>query len=308
MTVYKLRHTTRYEYEAPVLHAHHSAHLRPRKTDNQVVQASCLEVSPAPQSIRERTDYFGNPNDVIELSESHDCFEVTARSRVSVAQNLLSEAPPLGIASWEEVASVVAHDPMYLAEHELALDSPLVLAHRMLRQYASSVFTPDRDVAEAIIELNRRINADFAYVPSSTEVSVPLGVVMRERRGVCQDFAHVAVGCLRSFGLPARYVSGYLETSPPPGKPRLVGADASHAWAAAFIPGAGWLDFDPTNNVLPSNRHVTVGWGRDFSDVSPLKGVVLGGGQHTVTVAVDVEPMPPQTQISGLAQQQAQQQ
>ena len=291
MTVYKLRHTTRYEYEAPVLHAHHSAHLRPRTTDNQTVSESALQVHPSPRSVREQADYFGNICDIIELGESHDCFEVTAHTRVAVGRKTIAESPPCGLTTWDNTVLNLKSGTGYLTELELAFDSPLVRAHPMLHQYAANLFTPGRDLVDSIQELNHRINHDFTYEPSSTEISTPLAVVMRERRGVCQDFAHVAVGCLRSFGLAARYVSGYLETQPPPGKPRLVGADASHAWASVFVPGAGWLDFDPTNNVLPSDRHVTVGWGRDFSDVSPLKGVVLGGGNHTVTVAVDVEPV-----------------
>lgn len=150
-------------------------------------------------------------------------------------------------------------------------------------------FPNGRPMLDAVLELNDCVHSDFSYEPASTDVSTPLAQVMRERRGVCQDFAHVMVGCLRSIGLAARYVSGYLETVPPPGQPRLVGSDASHAWVAAFVPGLGWLDMDPTNALLPNLSHVTVAHGRDFSDVSPLKGVVLGGGRHSVKVGVDVQ-------------------
>jgi transglutaminase-like putative cysteine protease len=160
----------------------------------------------------------------------------------------------------------------------------------MLLDYAVPIFTRKRPIVEAVLELNHRIHTEFKYDPSATDISTPLGQVMREKRGVCQDFAHVAIGVLRSVGLPARYVSGYLETTPPAGRERLIGADASHAWASTFVPGFGWLDFDPTNDVVTSERHITVAWGRDFSDVSPLKGVVLGGGRHTLSVGVDVEP------------------
>jgi transglutaminase-like putative cysteine protease len=160
----------------------------------------------------------------------------------------------------------------------------------MLSAYAAPSFAARLPLIDAVIDLNRRINTDFTYDPAATDTSTPLAQVLREKRGVCQDFAHVAIGCLRSLGLAARYVSGYLETQPPPGQARLVGADASHAWASVYVPDLGWLDFDPTNNMLPSERHITVAWGRDFSDVTPLKGMVLGGGAHTLTVGVDVEP------------------
>jgi len=172
---------------------------------------------------------------------------------------------------------------------EFCFDSPLVRSHHLLREYAEQSFSVGRALEEAIIELNERIHADFKYEPTATDVSTPLAQVMRDRRGVCQDFAQVAVGCLRSMGLPARYVSGYLETQPPPGQTKLVGADASHAWASAYLGERGWLDFDPTNNALPSDQHVTVAWGRDFSDVSPLRGVVLAGGSHRIIVGVDVQ-------------------
>jgi transglutaminase-like putative cysteine protease len=160
----------------------------------------------------------------------------------------------------------------------------------LLAEYAAPIFTPGRPFVDAVGELSERIFREFKYEPLATDVSTPLAQVLRERRGVCQDFAQLAVGCLRSLGLAGRYVSGYLETDAPPGRPKLVGADASHAWASAFLPTLGWIDFDPTNAVFPGERHVTVAWGRDFSDVSPLRGIVLGGGQHSLAVAVDVTP------------------
>ena len=188
----------------------------------------------------------------------------------------------------------MASDNQLVTVREFCFDSPLVRSHRSLREYAEQSFALGRPLRDAIIELNERIHADFKYEPAATDVSTPLAQVMRDRRGVCQDFAQVAVGCLRSMGLPARYVSGYLETQPPPGQPKLVGADASHAWASVYVPNFGWLDFDPTNALLPELRHVTVAWGRDFSDVSPLNGVVFGGGRHSLRVAVDVEDLAPQ--------------
>jgi transglutaminase-like putative cysteine protease len=290
MTTYVVRHTTRYDYDVPVVHAHHMARLRPRQLSFQRVGGSSLKVEPEPHSTVESVDYFGNLADTIEMLEPHDSLEVTSHSTVTTLPNSMSLSPPFGALTWERAALELENAATFLKESELSFDSPLVRAHSVFVEYAKSVFTPGRDLVESTVELNRRINTDFTYEPAATDVSTPLGQVMRERRGVCQDFAHVAIACLRSVGLAARYVSGYLETIPPAGKERLVGADASHAWASVFVPGHGWLDFDPTNNVLPSDRHIWVGWGRDFSDVSPLKGVVLGGGAQRLTVGVDVEP------------------
>lgn len=290
MTTYVIQHTTRYEYDVPVVHAHHLACLRPRELAHQSVRGASLDITPAPRRIATELDYFGNATDSIEVLSPHDNFCITALSTVDTRANPLSERPPLGVIGWEEAGARFDDLDVDLRDAELRFDSPLVRAHGMLRDYALGVFLPGRDLVESVMELNRRIYEDFKYEPAATDVSTPLGQVMRQRRGVCQDFAHVAIGCLRSMGLAARYVSGYLETVPPEGKPRLVGADASHAWASAFVPGCGWLDFDPTNDVLPSDRHITLAWGRDFSDVSPLKGVVLGGGAHRLSIAVDVEP------------------
>lgn len=290
MTTYVLRHTTRYEYDLPVVHAHHMARLRPRQLSHQRVTSSELVIKPATSSLTEKVDYFGNVTDALEVAETHEVFEVTSLSTVTTLANPMSEKPPTGFVTWEEASARLEETQLYLREAELRFDSPLVRVHQVFKDYAASTFTPGRDLVECVVELNRRIHEDFTYETAATDVSTPLGQVMRERRGVCQDFAHVAVACLRSVGLAGRYVSGYLETMPPPGKERLVGADASHAWAAVFIPGQGWLDFDPTNNLLPSERHIWVAWGRDFSDVSPLKGVVLGGGAHRLTVGVDVAP------------------
>ncbi len=290
MTTYNLRHTTKYEYEVPVLHAHHLAHLRPRQLENQQVDSTELLVKPTAIDVGRRRDYFGNPCDTIEVPETHDCLEVTAISRVSVSPRDLA-AVETSTVTWEDAARRVRAEPALFDALEFCVDSPLVRAHAMLREYATKVFAPGKALTACVLELNHAIHTDFKYESNATDISTPLAQVMRERRGVCQDFAHVAVGCLRSFGLPARYVSGYLETIPPPGKERLVGADASHAWASVFVPEYGWLDFDPTNDLLPNERHITVAWGRDFSDVSPLKGVVLGGGTHRLTVGVDVEPL-----------------
>jgi transglutaminase-like putative cysteine protease len=224
---------------------------------------------------------------LLELLSDHEVLEVTSSSIVEIAPR--PEPPLQGGISWDETAERLRAAGALVSAVEYCFDSPLVRAHPLLAAYAQPTFSPGRPLVAAIVEFTKKIFDEFKYETTATDVSTPLAQVLRERRGVCQDFAHLAVGCLRSLGLAARYVSGYLETKPPPGKPRLVGADASHAWASAYVPGHGWLDFDPTNNVLPGLDHVTVAWGRDFSDVSPLKGVVLGGGAHRVSVSVDVE-------------------
>ena len=308
---YTVVHNTTYDYENPVLHGHHLAHLKPRATPNQYVAHHELSVSPEPSSSQALIDYFGNNTHQFEVLSPHDRLEVISRTELEVVAPLShTEAPRI---AWDQFAEQIRTDTSLIAVQEFCFDSPLVRAHSSLREYAHSTFAPGRDLKDAVVEFNARINTEFKYETASTDISTPLATVLREKRGVCQDFAHVAVGCLRSLGLPARYISGYLETAPPPGKERLVGADASHAWAATYLPGFGWLDFDPTNNVLPSDRHVTVGWGRDFSDVSPLKGVVLAGGAHRVSVGVDVERKrtkssgpPPQGQGESQAQGQSQ--
>jgi transglutaminase-like putative cysteine protease len=292
VTHYRVRHRTSYSYEAPVLHAHHVAHLRPLACEYQRPSRTLLELKPGPRGQSTHRDYFGNDCDMLEVLSPHDTFEIVATSEVEVLKRSVlagldkAKAKPV---SWETAAERLSDDRLLLAQREYCFDSPLVRAHSMLTAYAVPSFSPGRSLLEGLLELNARIHDEFSYEPAVTDVSTPLARVMRERRGVCQDFAHVMIGCLRSLGLPARYVSGYLETAPPPGQPRLVGSDASHAWVAAYVPDLGWLDLDPTNASLPDQSHITLAVGRDFSDVSPLRGVVLGGGRHRVSVGVDVQ-------------------
>lgn len=289
--LYELRHTTTYLYEGPVLHGRHLVRKRPRSSSYQTRKGFKLEVVPEPVWIAQQTDYFGNETDLVEVLGSHDRLSVTARTRVEVGARPASLGLPLVKYGWEEAAELLARDRGNFEASEYRFDSPLVRRHGSLRKYAETTFTPGKPLVEGVLEFNERIFTEFTYDPNVTDVSTPLAQVLRERRGVCQDFAHVAVGALRSLGLSARYVSGYLETSPPPGKEKLIGADASHAWASVYVPGFGWLDFDPTNNVLPGERHILLACGRDYSDVSPLKGVVHGGGRHVIQVGVDVLPV-----------------
>jgi transglutaminase-like putative cysteine protease len=287
---YKILHSTRYEYEALVLHAHHLAYLKPRTTAGQRLEKYALQVDPEPVTLTALHDYFGNDCHEIELLSAHDALTVTCSSIVelSVPGLALERSKSL---SWEEAGARLAADPQLTAWREYCFDSPLVRAHSQLAQYAAPTFTAGRPMIPALLELNRRIHDEFTYDNTVSDVATPLAKVLEYRRGVCQDFAHLMIGCLRSLGLASRYVSGYLETLPPKGSPRLIGADASHAWASAYVPEHGWLDLDPTNDVVPGERHVTLAYGRDFSDVSPLRGVVLGGGSHSLSVSVDVEPL-----------------
>lgn len=289
---YELRHETVYDYEGPVLHGRHVARQRPRELAYQSVESSVVTVTPEAVWRSEEVDYFGNETDVIEVLGAHDRLIVTTRSLVTVRARDIDLKAGHFAKSWEEVRRLIAHDPESFAAREFCHDSPLVRQHPALHAFAVHTFSPDKPLLDAVLEFNARIYEEFSYEPLVTDIATPLAQVLREKRGVCQDFAHVAVGALRSLGLAARYVSGYLETRPPEGKERMVGADASHAWASVYVPSFGWLDFDPTNDILPGDRHVVVAWGRDFSDVSPLKGVVHGGGRHTVTVGVDVIPRP----------------
>ena len=281
-------HTTRYRYSQPVGLCHNEAHLRPRSFEQQQCVDARLDISPRPARYDERTDYFGNPVTYFSVQAPHDQLTVTATSTVrrAVAPGLDLEAS----LAWDRVATHLraADGPAALAARELVLDSPLAATSQELAAFASPSFTAGRPLLSAVHELNHRIYCDFLYDPDFTTVSTPLVEVLGQRRGVCQDFAHVAIGCLRALGLPARYVSGYLQSVPPPGQERLRGADASHAWFAVYDPDAGWVDFDPTNDQIVSDRHVTTAWGRDYADVTPLKGVVFGGGAHSLEVAVEI--------------------
>ena len=285
---YRIVHRTRYRYSAPVARCRNEAHLRPRDTDRQECLASEVAVEPTPTSWSDRTDFYGNPLASFVVDGPFDELTVTATSSVEVG-----ETDPLPVAgpTWEDVRTMLAEDlsrPL-LDVREFCFSSPLVTTSRVVRSYAEQSFPAGRPLVDSITELTRRIHEDFVYDPGFTTVTTPLEEVLVHRRGVCQDFAHLAVGCVRSMGLAARYVSGYLETAPAPGGDRLVGADASHAWPSVYVPGWGWLDVDPTNNEIVGSTYVTTAWGRDYADVSPLKGIVFGGGDsHTLDVAVDV--------------------
>ena len=285
---YRVRHLTTYEYGEAVMLSHHAAHMRPRQVHTQRYDKVRLTIRPSPAVLRDgQLDYFGNPTTFFTIQDSHSKLEIEASFEVVTS-------PSFGLANldgpaWESVRADLAQGAPQLEEAlDFLFPSPLVPMLAAAREYAAPSFAPGRPLAQAVRDLNARIFADFAFDPVATQVGTPLATVFAQRRGVCQDFAHVAIASLRAMGLAARYVSGYIRTVAPPGKEKLIGADASHAWASVFIPGWGWLDIDPTNDTTAGEDHVVVAWGRDYDDVSPIKGVVLGGGEHVVHVAVDV--------------------
>jgi transglutaminase-like putative cysteine protease len=288
--IYKIVHRTTYRYKYPVSVGNHVACLTPRSLSHQRRTRYELRIRPSAK-LSERTDYFGNQLTFFTVDEPHERLVVEARSEVVIEERAKQHGQQS--VPWEQVASSLgrSHDAESLEAYQFTFESPRIRTSAQLAEYAQRSFTPRRLFVEALIDLNTRIYKDFKFDSKATSVRTPTEEVFRKRRGVCQDFAHLGIACLRSLNLPARYVSGYLRTFPPPGRPRLVGADASHAWISAYCPGVGWMDIDPTNNVLPSSNHVTVAWGRDYGDVSPLRGLILGGRDHTLKVNVDVEPI-----------------
>ncbi len=293
---YNILHRTTYAYSESVTISHHAARLRPRNLPRQECEAFELSFRPLPAVQKERTDFFGNQIRFFSIQEVHYGLEIIARSRVTVhprTEVRVSDSPP-----WEQVAALFEEPvlPGNVSAFQFVFDSHLLQVTPELADYARPSFGAGRPLLEGARDLCRRIHEDFAFDPQATTVATPLGEVLRARHGVCQDFAHVAIASLRALGLPARYVSGYVRTFPPEGEARLVGADASHAWLSAYCPVLGWVDLDPTNDLIPSQDHITVAFGRDFADVSPVAGVLTGGGEHKVTVSVDVEAVSPGTE------------
>jgi transglutaminase-like putative cysteine protease len=305
---YCITHTTLYHYSQSVGLCQNEARLQPRNFWRQQCHDSHFDIKPTPLDFRERIDYFGNRVAYFAIQQPHIQLIVTAISEVTIfpRQNNLDLSNQM---TWEQVRSLLQDTHLQgqtqsqqgqsqlqnqdqaleiLDARQYVLDSPMVTITPELADYAQSSFLPNRALVDVVHNLMQRIYKDFTYDPTFTTIATPLSEVLSFRRGVCQDFAHLAIGCLRAYGIAARYISGYVETLPEPGKQRLVGADASHAWFSVYIPGTGWLDFDPTNNTVPLDQHITLAWGRDYADVTPLKGIAFGGGQHTLSVSVDV--------------------
>jgi transglutaminase-like putative cysteine protease len=289
--IYKIVHRTTYKYVYPVSFGSHVACLKPRSFSGNRLVRHEMRIEPGPTECTERVDYFGNQLCFFTIQEPHHALSVEARSEVVVDRAADSNGE--SASPWEHSASALSHDhsPAGLDAYQFQFESPRIRTRPEYAAYALESFTPGRPMREALMELTTRIYKDFKFDAKVTTVRTPIETVFKKRRGVCQDFAHIQIACLRSIHVAARYVSGYLRTYPPPGKPRLIGADASHAWVSAYCRDLGWLDMDPTNNVAPSDGHVTLAWGRDYSDVSPLRGLILGGGSHTLDVGVDMEPV-----------------
>jgi transglutaminase-like putative cysteine protease len=287
---YRVTHKTEYRYDKSVSASYSEAHLVPRRLSHQSCVSSDIVIQPQPLDYRERYDFFDNRTSFFSIHVPHTSLIVTATSVVEVLDRG-AQLPLHTGSAWETAAARLHEEPdaEVIMARQYVLDSPLVAVSAGLRAYAEPSFTPGRPLFEAITDLSTRIHRDFDYQPGTTTIATSPGEVLERRRGVCQDFAHLAIGCVRAMGLPARYVSGYLETRPAPGKEHLVGADATHAWLSVFIPDTGWVDLDPTNDQVPNQRYITTAWGRDYADVTPLKGIVFSGAsKHQLTVSVDV--------------------
>ena len=291
---YQIFHDTCYHYDSPVSLAQQLAHLWPRECTWQRCTEQQLLISPEPTTRRDELDVFGNPLTRLAFERPHDELQVNARLTVEVLARPLADFSVS--PAWEQTRNALTYSSQPLSAEMLEacryrFQSPYVHLKRSFVEFSESCFPPGRPLLLGVQALMQKIFSEFTFDAEATQVATPLVEVLERRRGVCQDFAHLMLACVRSRGLAARYISGYLLTQPPPGQPRLIGADASHAWVSVFCPVLGWVDFDPTNNVQPALEHITLAWGRDFSDVSPLRGVILGGGSHVPEVRVTVMPL-----------------
>jgi len=287
---YRIEHLTAYDYSQKVSVSHQMARLCPIDGDDQRLIDFRLDCQPAAALVDRDVDYFGNRVDHFSIQEPHERLEVVARSDVEVNGGA-PEVEGIGPA-WETVLAELPRDRSVegLRAFEQTFPSLMIPVGSEFAEYASESFLPGRPLLDAAFDLTLRIHADFTFDPKATTVATPLDEVYSKRRGACQDFANFQIACLRSLGLPARYVSGYVRTNPPPGQKRLVGVDATHAWVSVYCPGIGWVEFDPTNRRVAGNSHVRVAFGRDFGDVSPLRGTVIGGGFQRLSIAVTVSP------------------
>ncbi len=288
--IFEVSHKTHYSYSLPVVQSQHLIHLSPRRLARQIIRNHSVIVEPAPALRYDGVDAFGNPVLILDIEVPHK--ELVLHARTSVETLAVAAFQPAATLPWDRLDESFKRldDGMPLDVIQYRCASRLTTASRDISAYAKQSFTPGRPVLEAAVDLSRRIFTDFKFDAAATDVSTPIEQVFRQRRGVCQDFAHLALTCLRAMRVPGRYVSGYILTRPPPGQKRLQGADASHAWISVWSPEAGWVDLDPTNGIIVADEHVTIAYGRDYDDVSPISGVLLGGGEHTVAVSVDVVP------------------
>lgn len=287
---YVVEHETRYAYASPVAQSWQRAHLRPRDLPWQRLVTHAVQIDPRPEERHDATDSFGNGVTHFGLYGAHRLLCVRMQCQVEIgARPAPGDGPP---EPWEAVRDSIRSEPQQddLNPARLCEPTTLLPLSEGAARYAAPHFAPGRDWLEAVTALMRAIHADFEFEPGATTVSTSVDEVLHQRAGVCQDFAHLMIACLRGHGLPARYVSGYLLTEPPPGQPRLMGVDASHAWVAAYSPQRGWVEFDPTNDTRADERYITLAWGADFADVVPVRGVIIGGGEQSLDVAVSVIP------------------
>lgn len=292
---YLINHVSRYQYRQMVSQCYSEARLQPRDFPGQRCLAHRLQISPKCSDYREYGDFFGNRVAYFTVQQAHQQLSVTAVSEVSIEPSTIApeQREP---CSWEESRRQLHSQKRgngrisaeILAAKLYSLDTEMAACSSALLDYAAASFVTGRSLYRVALDLTKRIYQDFSYDPGFTSIATSLSTVLAHRRGVCQDFAHLAIACFRCYGLPARYVSGYIETTPPGGGAKLAGSDVSHAWFSVFQPGCGWLDFDPTNDCETAERHITLAWGRDYNDVTPLKGLAVGGGEHAISVAVDV--------------------
>jgi transglutaminase-like putative cysteine protease len=297
---YRVLHNTLYDSAAPVSVGHNEAWLTPRDSASQKVLSHGIEITPTPSNLSTLIDYFGNTVTQFVFNQGYGALTVSA-----VAEVELLGVPRTDFSSpaWETIVREVQRHgtPADLAACEFTFDSPRCRTSPEFAEYARFACAAERPILEVLADVMRRFHADFRYDSTTTTVSTPVEQVFRHKSGVCQDFSHLMISILRSLGFAARYVSGYLRASPPPGSPRLVGADASHAWLAVYCGPLGWIDLDPTNNVFPASDHITIAWGRDYSDVAPVKGVYVGGSSPQLHVRVEVSPIDGASKTTELA-------
>jgi len=288
---YNITHRTTYTYFEPVSVCHNVLRLAPRNTSQQTCTRVAVKISPEPDTMREYEDFFGNKVIYFSIEKEHARLTVDVQSEVEK----VIEAVGPGIGYWADGGESGRGDGGREVKgdggeiRQFVFETPMTAWNEEIYSYARVSFQPGRPIREAAGDLMRRIYTDFEFTPGFTTISTPVAVVMKEKKGVCQDYAHLAIACIRSVGLPARYVSGYIETVSPSGQEKLIGADASHAWFSVYEEGMGWMEFDPTNNMIPGGQHITIGWGRDYADIAPMKGIILSSGSHGLKVSVDVK-------------------
>ncbi len=287
---YNVIHSTKYKYAARVTHCYNLANLIPKNTNRQKCLNSKITVLPQATHTNKRTDYFGNQSYHFEIQTAHKELIIRSESQIDIQETSADLNLDLGM-SYADALIYYQRAPSFevIKAKEFIMDSPMIKTNEALADYAKPSFSLSRPLNSCVAELTKRIFEDFTYTPGFTTIATPLSEVLEHKRGVCQDFAHLEIACLRAMGIPAKYVSGYMETLPPPGQEKLVGADATHAWIAYFSPEEGWIEFDPTNDVRASNKHIVTAEGRDYYDVTPVKGVIFGGGKRPILeISVDV--------------------